>query len=286
VESLSLPKFLYRFKNGTLAIFVLIIAILALAVLSSLVNPAWSTLLEPRLKALTLSLVLFCVYLVFGSPRIRPWIFLAEIVVVSVFITIFHEIYMREEWTIIAPYIGILTLAVACAMAAPQISIPSVAVFVVLLVAPLLQAYFWWSPVERASIGIEAPWISAAAVLFSLGIWYYRRKGIELARQRAELIAKGELMKRFAILLLGAQHLMNSPLQTILANVRLIEAEHPGAEGRVKSIDRAFETVQQVGQVISFGEEHIRWEAQNMPNDIEDLTRLVHDLARQLIKKS
>lgn len=267
------------FERGTLAFLVSAITMFLTAVVMALLNPQMSSLLIPRLLALFMSFVLLGVYVFMRSQEARLWIFFLEVLNIVIVATISHEIYLEHMWMILVPYIGIKLAALMGALAAPEIAFPTLAAFGLLILAPFIQALILWTPAERLILGPEEPFITIAFVAVSILIWHYRRNGIELARQKAALAAQNEVFKRFAILLLGAQHLMNSPLQSVAANVRLIETDCPQVRSRIQAIDRAFETVHKVSQLISFGDDYIDWDEKDMPSDLQGFSELVHKMA-------
>jgi len=275
------PRLSFLLEHGILAFLVITAVCLIFLVLSTIFNERYWPLLLPRTVACVIGCAAVGAYFLLNTARAKQWLFAFSVLNISVNVAINHEIYLREGWNILVPFFGLKLLAVAAALAAPAICLPAHAAFVAIIGAAFAQ-FLWWTPEQRAWVGLEEPWITIGFVVASYFIWYARRRGIELMRQKAALAAQNEIFKKFAVLLLGAQHLMNSPLQTIAANVRLIELENPESAERVRAIDRAFEVVQKVGQIISFGDDHIHWKDTELPTDLEGFSIIVGQLVQKM----
>src|SRR5262249_19705114 len=146
------------------------------------------------------------------------------------------------------------------ALSAPPVAMPALIALIVLGATPVIQLLLL-DRNDTASLGRDEPWITLGFAFFATLIWLFRRRTILQKRREAAQAAQAELFKGFLRLLLGAQHLMNTPLQTIMANVRLIGMDFPDAEPRIKVIENALNMVRRVGLLITFSESQIRSES-------------------------
>lgn len=268
-------------EPGEKAIFICLLTGLVFWSISTVMNPLKAPLTSTALSDLVATVVLFFLFLRTRIEQQKQWIVFLAIVLFSVGSVINHQIYIEHQWQILHSYVGIKIVAFILAISAAPIAMAPMLSFIVLGLTPLIQ-YFFLTRNQSALLGLDEPWLTAGFVSCASLIWIYRRYSLLLKRTEVAREAQADLFKNFLHLLLGAQHLMNTPLQNISANVHLIGMDFPGAEPRIKAIERAFSVVRQVGTLIAFSESQIRWEPTDIPADIEDLSKLVQKISKEI----
>jgi hypothetical protein len=269
-------------ERSSQAVLLSALLISGIFLLDVILNPMKWPLLIPMATCLIFTSLAFWLFRRIKGTQAKLWILFLEALIISAIVAVNHEIYLEHHWLLLHPYIGLKISIIVMALAAPPLALQTVEVFVLFLLTPIVQMYLFWDSSQRAVIGPEEPWTSIAFDCCAASIWYYRLRNLELSRVEAVHFAQINLFRRFVHLLLGAQHLTNTPLQTIATNARLIGLEYPQTEARVKAIERAFQTVHRVGLLIAFGDQKIRWDGDRIPDNLDELIKLVHQISEDM----
>jgi len=219
------------------------------------------------------------------NRRSRPqllasWIYLGNILTSIVTVTLNHEYFIHANVPF-APFIGIKMTAAIVALQTPAVRWVGWVSLAIMAICPMIQFYHW-PPEIRYTLGSMEPWITLSVVICAGFIYYHRLQVFEMFERKAKLEAAAAELRRFAHLLLGAQHLTNTPLQVIESTTQLIRDQHPEAAPLVQKIEKAFIPIQHISQLMSFGKSHISWEDVQLPSSVEDFEKEVHLLAKEL----
>lgn len=175
-------------------------------------------------------------------------------------------------------FFGFKIISLIVAMQAPTVLWVGWSSLSFLLVAPLIQ-FFLWNPEQQKLLGVQEPGFTVVVIL-SCGLIYYQRlKIFAMIQKQAQLQASAQQIRRFAHLLLGTQHLINSPLQVIETAVELIRLKHPETESLVQKIETAFEPIRSVSRLLSFGRKHLDWDKVNIALTVEDLEKEIQKIS-------
>lgn len=136
--------------------------------------------------------------------------------------------------------------------------------------APLVQ-YILWSPVERELIGIQEPWITLLPVLCAGFLYAHRLQFYEHLQKKDRLEASEQEMRKYAHILLSAQHLINTPLQVISTTAEMIRMQHPETQPWVQKIQNAFLPIREINQLLAFGKDWVVWKDIKLPSNIQEL---------------
>ncbi|MGZ3721949.1 MAG: hypothetical protein ACXVA9_03400 [Bdellovibrionales bacterium] len=173
-------------------------------------------------------------------------------------------------------------MALIIALAAPPPKWPIWMSFLMIGVAPAVQYYVFWEPSQRAEMGEQEPWITIAFTISCVLLWLHRWKLIETSRREAIVRARAMILEKFAHLLLGAQHLTNSPLQIIDAQIHLLGKLHPESKDRIEIIRRALAAVKRVSSLLAIEKLRIRWDQFEAPTNIQNLESAVKELSTEI----
>jgi signal transduction histidine kinase len=212
--------------------------------------------------------------------RLASWIYLANILLIVSITCLNHEFFVRTDITF-APFFGIKMTAAMIALQTPMERWVGITSLAVLLLAAPLQ-FFHWSPELRDHLGHMEPWLTTAIVICAGFIYMHRLRFFEMLQNEAKLEASAAELRRFTHLLLGAQHLSNTPLQVIEGTTQLIRDQFPETEHLVQKIEKAFIPIQNISQLMAFGNKHISWEDVELPTTVEELEKKVHQLSNDL----
>ena len=240
-----------------------------------LVGISISCLMMGLVAALTL-VILYTV-----SNRTKPTVaivtYFANVIACSLGTLINHH-YWLELKVPFEGFFGFKIIAILIALQAPTIAWVGWSSLGFLFITPIVQ-YFFWSPEQQKLLGVQEPGFTAVVILSCGYIYFQRLKIFEMVQKQARLQASAAELRRFAHFLLGAQHLINSPLQVIETAVDLIRIKHPEAEPLVKKIENSFEPIRHVSRLLSFGRKHLNWDEVNIALTVEDLEREIKKIS-------
>jgi hypothetical protein len=207
---------------------------------------------------------------------------LATVSLVAICLAALTGIWINHEFFIGAPkpfqyFFGHKLLALGLGFVAP----PAKAVTAILLfltgAASLIQ-YFHWDPALRATLPIQEPWQTIITVAVSAVIYGYRLHASEVARRAAELETRTDLLQKFAHLLLTAQHLANTPLQTIENTTAVLRTRNPELEPQLAPIERSLTRIRETVRLFTRCDSLIDWSAVELPESNEDFERRLREL--------
>lgn len=213
------------------------------------------------------------------APRIEvisSFVFFATTVTMAVFICLNHESYVRNRWPF-EPFVGFKMIAVLLPVLCPPNRWSSWSSFAVLAILPL-QRYYSWEPVFQTAVGIQEPWVTVVFVIAAAVIYEFRLKLAVVQRMEMELSVRSKTLRRFAHLLLGAQHLMNTPLQRMEILVHLMGTKFPDATPLVQKFQACFSSVRQISKILTFADANVHWDAVQLPQNAEHLEAEVKKL--------
>lgn len=211
--------------------------------------------------------------------KLAASIYIVNVVACSIGVLINHH-YWLLLGVPFEGFFGFKLMAVLVCMQAPMIAAIGWASLSILFLTPLLQ-YLVWTPEQQKLLGLQEPGFTLVVVLCCGIVYFHRLKIIEMIQRQAQIQANEAELRRFAHFLLGAQHLINSPLQVIEASVDLIRIKHPETEPLVRKIENAFEPIRHVSRLLSFGRKHLNWDEVNIALSIEDLEKEIQMLSTE-----
>ncbi|MBC7465522.1 MAG: hypothetical protein H7256_05975 [Bdellovibrio sp.] len=209
--------------------------------------------------------------------EVSCFVYIANVVAVGFGVLINHHFWLKMG-TPFEAFFGFKIVAIIIALQAPVVTWVGWSSLIFLFVAPLTQ-YFIWSPEQQGLLGIQEPGFTAVVILSCGFIYFQRLKILEMVKKQAQLKASEVEIRRFAHLLLGAQHLINSPLQVIESGIDLIRIKHPDTEPIVKKIEASFEPIRHVSRLLSFGRQHLNWDEVNLALTVEDLEKEIQKIS-------
>lgn len=212
--------------------------------------------------------------------ELASWIYLTNIFVSLAVVTLNHEYFVSARLPITI-FIGVKIMAAIIALQTPMAKWVGWSSLTALAFVPVIQ-FFHWPTEVRASFGLTEPWVTLAVVICSGFIYSHRLNFFEVLMRKAKLEAKAAELRRFTHLLLGAQHLTNTPLQVIEGTTQLIRDQHPETAPLIEKIEKAFVPIQSISHLMTFGNSHILWDDVRLPSSVEELEVEVHLLAKEL----
>lgn len=216
--------------------------------------------------------------------NVSSGVYILNVVAVGFGVLINHHFWLKMG-TPFEGFFGFKIVAIVVAMQAPMLTWVGWSSLSFLFVTPLAQ-YFIWSPEQQALLGIQEPGFTAVVILSCGFIYFQRLKILEMMQKQAQLKASEAEIRRFAHFLLGAQHLINSPLQVIESGIDLIRLKHPDTEPIVKKIEASFEPIRHVSQLLSFGRKHLNWDEVNLALTVEDLEKEIQKISSSVDQNS
>ncbi|PWU17779.1 MAG: hypothetical protein C5B49_08275 [Bdellovibrio sp.] len=118
-------------------------------------------------------------------------------------------------------------------------------------------------------------------VVSSAVIYVYRRKLTQQQEKEVVLKTKTQTWQRFAHLLLGALHLINTPLQSIQIIGHLIRRNDPETAPLVHRLENAISTIRNVLTAFSFADSSVDWKNSNLPTGPDQLKNDVNSILKE-----
>jgi hypothetical protein len=128
---------------------------------------------------------------------------------------------------------GIKLAALAIALLAPSRRI-GVALIGLAMLAPIGETYLWWSAEQRSRMPLFEPWATVGICAAALALLSAQRHRAEIVREVAQAQADRDGMARLARLVLALRDLANSPMQTLVLSVELLQRKYQ--EGEVSAV--------------------------------------------------
>lgn len=218
------------------------------------------------LSALLASLIFLWIF------RHRTWMesvsagtFFAATVILTTIICLNHEFYIRSHWPF-EPFVGFKILAVFVPLICPPNKWAGWASLSLVGLVPV-QRYYDWDATSQLAVGIQEPWVTFVFAL-GAGVIYAFKLRIETVRETEAIVAtRVQTLERLITLLVGAQHLLNTPLQTIelLAHKSMLKDPE-----MAQAFSRAFSAIRNVVRVLSIANTRVPWERVVLPaNSVE-----------------
>jgi hypothetical protein len=192
--------------------------------------------------------------------------FLLTTVIISVVICLNHEKYIRSHWPF-EPFVGVKIIAAFIPLICPPKRWAGLCSLALLALFPL-QRYYSWEPSAQMSLGIQEPWVTTAMVCVATAVYLYRLKLTEVQHAEVKLAVKLESLRQFAKLLLGTQHLLNTPLQTIELLTRNGNGSDP--ESRA-TLEKSFNFVRQLTKILSLANVKVQLSDIQLPSNPREL---------------
>ncbi|MEZ0391999.1 MAG: hypothetical protein ACAH59_07285 [Pseudobdellovibrionaceae bacterium] len=179
------------------------------------------------------------------------------------------------------PFTGFKLFAIVVAFQAPPLRKVGWFCLIFLLLTPGLQ-YFLWPDWKRNLVGVQETWTTFLVVTFA-GILYEQRLQFQkISERRFRLEASEKELKKYAHLLLGARHLLNSPLQVIHSTTELILIKHPETKPLVDRMQNSFISIAAINHHLAISESRIQWKEVQLPNNLEELKSEVDSIFPKL----
>jgi len=144
-------------------------------------------------------------------------------------------------------------------------------------VVPILHFYSW-SPLLRAQIGLQEPWMTLMYVTVSGILYSFRSNQLRIERKSASLQQRVEMLQRFTHIVVNTQHHINTPLQTIENSVSAIRKKDPELSSTLTLIDRSINRIRNVMNMFSLADTNRVWKEEIAPVSSEEFEKLIHEL--------
>lgn len=210
------------------------------------------------------------------SEIVADLVFLAIIVTALATIWLNHEYYVQAD-VIFTLFAGYKLVALLIALFAPPRPLLGWTCLVVVAFTCLAQYYSWPEEV-RQGLSIQEPWFSIIVFSAACVIYVNHLRSRELARRIAELRARSVMLQRFANLLINAQHLVNTPLQTIANTTKLLKHNYPETTTTLAPVDRALCRIGNIVALFSKYDSYVSWYDIELPDTLEGFQNQARDL--------
>jgi hypothetical protein len=187
-----------------------------------------------------------------------------------------HDFYVLSERKFNV-FAGVKFIAILVCLFAPPTRWVG---FTSLAVAGLvtLIRYYTWPIGVREALSIQEPWMTAIFIAAAYALYFHRLKSLQLQREAALFQAKAEILQRFAHLLINAQHLVNTPLQTIQNTAKILRVKHPETAETLQVLDRSLIRVREIVELFSQFDSYVSWKELEMPDTIEEFRKQAKEL--------
>lgn len=189
----------------------------------------------------------------------------------------FYQDYYAQLKMPVQPFLGMKVLSFFIAFLAPPILGVAWVSFTLIALATILQ-YFMWPYETQMIIDPFEPWVTLIIIVCAIFLYSGQLKVLKLIHKENELVA----MRRFANLMLGAQHFLNSPLQTIELSSTLLTQKNSDTQVLKKAIETSFEKIRRINRIFSIGESQIQWDQVKMPTDLKDFEQSIFEWEKEL----
>jgi len=232
-----------------------------------------------------LGVTLFAFLLFFSYRKTQPLKIAELIYLIQLLVSVWTVWEFQEYWLELGQkfqgFMGYKLLAIIFAIQAPssrRLGLLSVGLIFTL---PLVQ-YYSWSPMEQALIGPQEPWMTSMAAVCS-GLIYHRRLiSMKMAQNQAKLEALSMMSRRFAHLLLGLQHLSNTPLQVLEGSIQLLRDGPSDKEAVLAKMEKSFVPLRQISGLLSFEKLNLAWQDVRLPPTVEEFEKEILALAKEI----
>jgi signal transduction histidine kinase len=205
---------------------------------------------------------------------LTSWLYIGSVLICAIGVNVNQEFWLRAGIPF-APFFGFKYIALLMALQAPPKRWVGRVTLSIVFIFPLIQ-YLSWEVTEKKLIGVQEPWLTLLSVVCAVVLYEQRLQTLAMAEKKARLEAGAQEMRRYAHLLIGAQHLLNTPLQVIQSTAELIRLRHPDSGPLVDQIDKAFVPVQEINRLLSFGRKHVDWKDVKLPETVAELEQEIY----------
>lgn len=193
-----------------------------------------------------------------------------------------HEYYIESHWPF-QPFIGIKIAAVFLPIICPPRRSVGWTTLAIFAFVPVWRYYFW-EPAYQMALGIQEPWITFIFVAGSAIVYSFRLRLAEFQQFEIEVAVRVKSLARFARLLLGAQHLLNTPLQTIELTVARLTSRGSSDD---KKLQEAFASIREVSNLLASIDGYVQWDShivlpKNSGDLEQDVKSILHDFDDKL----
>lgn len=205
------------------------------------------------------------------------WCYVFNVLVSGLGVVYNHQIWvnLNQPFT---PFFGFKIILIIVALQAPVVQWVGWSTLLFLFSAPIVQ-FLTWTDEQRLILSVQEPWFTSTVAIACGFIYFQRLRIIEMVRKEAQLEEAADQLRRFAHLLLGTQHLMNTPMQVIESGVDLIRIKNPEIEPIVKTIEKSLGPIRRISRLMSFGRQHLQWENVSLALTIEELEAEIQKIA-------
>lgn len=217
----------------------------------------------------------------------KPRIWAERIYIFQLISTILIISQFQQQWVSTGQpfqaFIGLKVLSVLLATKAPTSQRVGWASLFLLFIAPLIQ-YGGWTPEQQLLVGPQEPWMTLLVVCCSGVIYFQRLRSYRETERQAKMEALTYTSHRYAHLLLGLQHLSNTPLQVIESSLHLLRDQQPESKEILDRMEKSFVPLRRISQILSYGKIHLSWQEVQLPTTVEDFEREIQQLALEMDK--
>jgi len=238
---------------------------------------------RPMLAASMAELVILIILLAFRKgARLSlsiPSFLLGTVVVLSA-IWVNQTFYLSTD-LVHEFFAGNKILALGIALIAPPILWVGITAIFAAGIAPVVQ-FALLAPQMRQKLPLQEPWLTWIYIAVALALFLFRRKWHETQLRSARNEARALVLQQFAHLLINAQHLTNTPLQTIENSVAVLRARCPEQVELIATLKRALARVKEVMKLFSNSDSYIDWREMELPKTVAEFEMRLNELLEKV----
>lgn len=263
------------------------LALASLIALSSGISTIAFTFRAPAhqlpMAIVTVASLLTFLFLLASGSRTQPLksvgLFFWSTALILIGVWVNHTLFFRAGRPF-EPFIGNKVLALSIGLIAPPFLWVGMTTILAAGILPVIQ-YLLLDEAVRHALPVQEPWITCICVLIAVITYIYRLKWYETQLRAAQNEEKARMIQQFAHLLINAQHLANTPLQTIENTVAILKAQHPEQQKLTAPMERSLTRIREVMQLFSYCDSHINWEEMELPRTLEAFEKRMKELVDQ-----
>lgn len=237
-------------------------------------------LINPTVIFLVLSIIGFALLQTsFKKPsRNVVGIFFISFVILITISILMNQQHFVENFDVFEPYFVAKLLAISIALSAPpKLWVGWMSLFIVGL-APVIQ-YYSWPPFYRSQLGAQEPTMTIAFVIVAAVLYINRLRTLTLLKKEVIATEKLTFIQRLGGLMVGLQHLNNTPLQTMEISLELMREKCPECLSIIESMDRSYHSIVRVNKLLATGSQSV---SQNSASTIEEFAEDVQGIREYL----
>jgi hypothetical protein len=188
-----------------------------------------------------------------------------------------HQYYFRMG-VVFEPFAGEKLYALALGIIAPPVFWSGFAAILLTGLVPIVQ-FLMLHPQVREKLPLQEPWMTWIYIVVALVLYEFRRRSQAKLQQRtAQAEERAILLQEFVKLVIDAQHLANTPLQTIENTVAVLQARLPEEREMMAPMERALEQIQKIMRLLTHCDCYVNWQEMSLPDSLEEFEQRLKDL--------